>query len=131
MKFTKIVILASALAVSAFPNIAHSQDAATSKTEAPPATVEEAKAKSLQKTIGKLCQVSLDGDRVEDFHEGIVKSVTTKWLVLENEGEEEENGKTVKVKNRIYLPLMEVNSITVHDPDLGLTNPYKAKQSSK
>lgn len=102
-----------------------------SQTVVPPTIFEVEKVAKLQQVVGKNCQVRLNGDKLEDFHEGTVKSVTVDWIILENEGEEEENGKTVKVKNRIHLPSKKVSSITSHGNELSSTNPYKAKQSSK
>ena len=88
-----------------------SSTADDSQTVVPLTKFQEEKVAKLQQVVGKNCQVRLLGDKAEDFHEGSVKSVTAAWIILENEVEEKENGKTVKVKNRIHLPLKEVREI--------------------
>ena len=120
MKFTKVVILASALAVSSI-SLSGLSHAADSQTIVLSKADEDSKAKAdgLQINLGKYCRVHLSGERSKDFFEGNLKSATRSWLILENETEKEVDGKTAKVKFQTYLPMNEVGIIYFSPPPIG------------
>lgn len=116
MKFAKVVVLASALAVptfsiSGFAKAADSQTIVLPKDDGNPTVAEKLKVEGLKANVGKYCKVNLVETRKETFFEGTLKSVSTSWLVLEGEEGQEKDGKTVQVKIQTYLPMKDVDIV--------------------
>ena len=110
MKFTKVVILASALAVptfsiSGFAKAADAQTVIVPQADRNSAEAEKSKADGLKMNIGKYCSVtilrSIPQLSSEDVYNGILKDATVAWLVLDQ-------GDNVTT----YLPMKEVYTVS-------------------
>jgi len=108
MKFAKVVILASALAVSAFPQIAHSQGAAT------PETSQASNIAEWSKNVGKHCTVfSSTGDKP---CEGNLQSLTNSYIFVEKPTRMTVEGKTFIASYVTRIPMKNVTRVSFEQP---------------
>ena len=121
MKFTKVVILASALAVSAF-SLSSVARANISKiivlTQADKDAAEKEKLRvveELKPSIGQYCFVTItpSGCKPVTF-DGRLKSVTTALIILEKESNAETNGKTNTPELEFRLPTEYFSAIKIN-----------------
>lgn len=104
MKFTKVIILASALAVSAVPQIAHSQDAAT------PATSKDSRVAEWSKDVGKDCTIFVSNRK--GAYQGNLESVTNSWIEISNDVRNKIDGKMVSLTFITRIPMKDVTRVS-------------------